>query len=108
MKLFTRFLTFFLTLAFNAETRASACNDYNTNTKIARDAVKALVSLADVPEVVAYYGSLNRDDGTFSIVNVQPHFNDSMDWYHVTIRNSDCRVINAELVGEALPIEKEF
>lgn len=83
----------------------TACTSLNTQTKIAREAVKALIALADVPNVEAYYGGVESNQNGLMTVNVQPHFKFTKDWYKVVIRNSDCRVITVSLVHENLPID---
>ncbi len=83
----------------------SACSDFNTQTRIAREAVKSLIALADVPNVEAYYGGVQNDLNGLMTINVQPHYKFSKDWYKVTIRNSDCRVVNINLFLENLPLE---
>jgi hypothetical protein len=80
------------------------CNDVNTHTKIARDAVKALVALADVPNVIAYYGGVESDSDSAMVVHVQPHYQYTKDWYKVTVRKSDCRVLGATLFQEDVPL----
>lgn len=91
-------------LTFQAKA-TTACTDYNTQTRIAREAVKSMIALADVPNVVNYYGGVDSFDGGFTVVNVQPHFQFSKDWYKVSVRDSDCRVTNVTLFAEHLPIE---
>lgn len=83
----------------------TACSDFNTQTRIAREAVKSLIALADVPNVEAYYGGVQGEQDGFVTVNVQPHFKFTKDWYKVVIRNSDCRVTSANLFLENLPLE---
>lgn len=84
---------------------ASACTEFNTQTRIAREAVKSLIALADIPVVEVYYGGVENNQNEFMVVNVQPVFKFTKDWYKVTIRNSDCRVMNASLFLENLPRE---
>ncbi len=100
----TFILAFILSFPFFASATGTACSDINTQSQIAREAVKSLIELADVPSVVAYYGSVQSDEDGVSVVNVQPHFQYSKDWYKVSIRNSDCRLTNISLFQEKLPL----
>lgn len=102
MKALATILSIFFVYSGHAST---ACSDFNTETRIAREAVKGLIALADVPKVIAYYGGVQSNEGGITIVNVQPHFQYTKDWYKVSVRNSDCRVMNAALFLEKLPIE---
>jgi hypothetical protein len=97
------FLALFALISHGAIANA-ACTDVNAQTRIALEGVKALVALADLPNVVAYHGGIARNEGATTIVNVQPHFQHAKDWYKVSIRHSDCRVINIQLFAEKLPI----
>lgn len=101
MKVLISALIFLTAYSANA---ASVCSDFNTQTRVAREAVKFLVALADVPNVVAYYGGVESTQGDVTIVNVQPHFQHTKDWYKVSVRTSDCRVTNVSLFLEKLPI----
>ncbi|MGZ3634285.1 MAG: hypothetical protein ACXVAJ_08170 [Parachlamydiaceae bacterium] len=98
------FLTLMTFVTANAFAGNTACTDYNTQTRIAREAVRSLMALANAPNVEAYYGGVESDQNGIMTVNVQPHFKLNKDWYKVVIRNSDCRVMNVSLFLENLPI----
>ncbi|MGZ3797519.1 MAG: hypothetical protein ACXVB1_14205 [Pseudobdellovibrionaceae bacterium] len=102
MKFFVSALIFLIAYNVNA---ASICSNFNTQTRIAREAVKSLIALSDVPTVVNYYGGVESTQNSITVVNVQPHYQNYKDWYKVTVRNSDCRVTNVSLFQEKLPIE---
>ena len=87
-----------------ANAASTACTDFNTQTRIARDAVKSLIALAAVPKVINYFGGATTVNGV-TVVNVQAHYEESKDWYKVTVRNSDCRVTDVTLLQENLPLE---
>lgn len=100
-----KFLVFIILISVNSFAANSACTDFNTQTRIAREAVKSLIALADVPPVEVYYGGAESNDSGYMTVNVQPHFKLTKDWYKVIIRNSDCRVVNVSLFLENLQLE---
>lgn len=81
---------------------STACYDMNTETHVAREAVKSLIAIAAVPKVVDYFGGVQNEENGHTVVNVQPRFEFTKDWYKVTIRNSDCRVTNIILFAEGL------
>lgn len=91
-------------LAFNVSAAETACSDFNTNTRIAREAVKALVALAQLPNVISYYGGVESEVDDITVVNILPHYQNTKDWYKVSVRNSDCRVTNISLFQEELPL----
>jgi hypothetical protein len=97
------FITILIALISSSSFASTACSDLYTQTHIARDAVKSLIALADVPNVETYYGGTQGEDNGQTIVNIQPCFQYTKDWYKVTIRNSDCRVTNVTLFLEKLP-----
>jgi len=99
------FSMFSVLFVFNANASGTVCSELNTQTRIAREAVKSLIALSDVPNVIAYYGGVQNDANGMTVVNVQPHYQYTKDWYKVSVRNSDCRVINVSLFLEKLPIE---
>jgi hypothetical protein len=92
-------------VSINSFAANTACTDWNTQTKIAREAVKSLVALADIPSVEGYFGGVESDEDGLMTVNVQPHFKFTKDWYKVIVRNSDCRVMSVRLFLENLPID---
>jgi len=104
MKIFVATLLFLATFSAQALETKTACTDFNTQTKIARDAVKALIALAEVPAPTAYYGGVAGERDGKMIVNVQPRFTYTKDWYKVAVRNADCRVMSVDLYAEGLPI----
>lgn len=103
MKMF--FLVLLTGVSINAFAGNTACTDFNTQARIAREATKALLKLADIASVEAYYGGVESNQNGLMTISVQPHFKFTKDWYKVVIRNSDCRVISANLFLEKIPIE---
>jgi hypothetical protein len=77
----------------------------NTQARVAREATKSLIALADVPNVVSYHGSAEDSGNGTTLVTVQPHYLYTKDWYKVSVRNSDCRVLGITLFAEDLPLQ---
>ncbi|WP_413288862.1 hypothetical protein [Bdellovibrio sp. HCB337] len=101
MKLFTSLLV--LLFAYNAHAApTTACTSFNTQARVAREAVKSLISMAAVPPVAVYFGGVQEDVGGITLVNVQPYFATYKDWYKVSVRNEDCRVLQVLLFAEKL------
>jgi hypothetical protein len=89
-----------LSLGFSAI--AGVCAHGSYDTKVARDAVKALIALTD-QKVVSYYGGA-KSNVKYTEVTVEPHYESTKDIYKVQIRNADCQVLKVDLKAEKVPI----
>ena len=93
-------------LFFSCGTYAQAeCSNLGATTSAARNAVKALISLSDLPHVIAYWGGVQKHENGYTVLTVQPHYEKTKDWYKVTVRNSDCRVMDTVLIAENMPLK---
>lgn len=101
MKILSMLLVSFF--AVNASA-ASVCTGLNTQTRVAREAVKSLVALSGALSNVEYWGGVKESRDGKMIVRIEPHFESSKDLYDVEVRISDCRVLKVELLTESLPL----
>lgn len=72
-------------------------------TKTARQTVKAFAAIQDIQGITSYVGSVLDSNQIFTRVLVQTRYSQSHDNYIVQVRNSDCRILSANLEAEALP-----
>lgn len=84
-------------------TANALCTEFYTPTQVARDSVKALIAIAQVPTVVVYYGGVESEENGIMLVNIQPHYQTTKDWYKVSVRTTDCRAVNVSLFAENIP-----
>lgn len=68
--------------------------------KAARQAVKALVAIEDIKGITGYHGGVKDESRTTTTFNIQLYYEKTKDWYLVSIRNQDCRIISTELFAE--------
>jgi hypothetical protein len=72
--------------------------------RVARQSVKALVAIEDIKEITAIYGGATDGDSLKTTISVELHYPTAKDSYEVTVRNSDCRILDTKLTKEKAPL----